>query len=353
MRLYSPTQRKFYHAVQEDLGWCRPFPKFLCIKGIVFMTFWQSMVLAFLANSTNMAGSKSNEDSDPEIWGKQAQNFLICLEMLLFSIAHFYCFPTEEWEDGYRPAIEKKMSAGDNLALGDFVSDLKLILRGSDSVLEKKKRKAKNPEMSDHEGTKKVEDDFDVLNTIVEDKEAEDYGDIDIEVGTLDDAEVESFPGSNDGSGLSDLSYASAGSLHEHDDTMHADSDLDISFVSFDAEHLSASLRSSLTQAFANTDEDVRNAASRLLPLMDKIGEEDEAENIEIIVPVQGDNDNYGSLSNTNNQESTEGATIGDNVDDFVEEGGDEAANETTSLLESSTKNTVQLRPSIFTSPKF
>ena len=86
-------------------------------------------MISFLANSTAIAGGNEDKTENPEIWGKQAQNFLICLEMLLFSIAHFYCFPTEEWEDGYRPAVEKKMSAGDNLAFGDFVADLKLIVR--------------------------------------------------------------------------------------------------------------------------------------------------------------------------------------------------------------------------------
>jgi hypothetical protein len=129
---------KFYHAVQEDLIWCNPFPKFLCIKGIVFMTFWQGLVISFLANNTNIAGVNIHQnlgsDASPseirDAWGKQTQNFLICLEMLLFSIAHFYCFPTDEWQDGYRPTIEKKIKGfGDNMAFGDFVADLKLIMR--------------------------------------------------------------------------------------------------------------------------------------------------------------------------------------------------------------------------------
>lgn len=77
---------KFYHAVDSDLAWCRPFAKFLCIKGVVFMTFWQGLAISVLAETTDFGGE------DAEGWAKSAQNFLICLEMLLFSIAHFYCF---------------------------------------------------------------------------------------------------------------------------------------------------------------------------------------------------------------------------------------------------------------------
>ena len=74
---------KFYHAVDKDLEWCRPFAKFLCIKGVVFMTFWQGLAITVLAEVTEMGGS------DAVTWALSAQNFLICLEMLLFSIAHF------------------------------------------------------------------------------------------------------------------------------------------------------------------------------------------------------------------------------------------------------------------------
>jgi hypothetical protein len=127
----------FYHAVQEELVWCRPFPKFLCIKGVVFMTFWQGIVLNLLADTTDAFGGSSNagdgggdDDDDDKIekYAKQAQNFLICLEMLGFSIAHFYCFPVDEWKPGYKPEVDTKQYA-DKMALGDFLQDLKLILR--------------------------------------------------------------------------------------------------------------------------------------------------------------------------------------------------------------------------------
>ena len=108
------------------------------------MTFWQGLIISLLAESTDILSSggeavtKSDNDDSQEKYAKQAQNFLICLEMLGFSIAHFYCFPVEEWEDGYRPT-EDQSKFGDNMALGDFLHDLKLIMRHKS-----KKKKSKD-----------------------------------------------------------------------------------------------------------------------------------------------------------------------------------------------------------------
>jgi len=113
---------KFYHAVDKELAWCRPFAKFLCIKGVIFMTFWQGIVINILVSTTKLGGD--NQDK----WANQVQNFLLCFEMLLFSIAHFYSFPTAEWQEGYRKMHEKKGKFSDTIAFGDFFQDMKLIM---------------------------------------------------------------------------------------------------------------------------------------------------------------------------------------------------------------------------------
>jgi len=129
---------KFYHAVYKELEWCRPFAKFLCIKGVVFMTFWQSMLLMILAETTDVGGGGESADK----WSEKIQNFLICLEMLLFSISHYYCFPVEEWQPGYE-ANFRKAKFGETMALNDFFTDLKIVMTAQNTHKKNKRRKSK------------------------------------------------------------------------------------------------------------------------------------------------------------------------------------------------------------------
>lgn len=126
---------KFYHAVNEELQWCQPFSKFLCIKGVVFMTFWQGLLISIFVglkhgndnNSNNDDGNDNGNDGDDETQRNLAvllQNILICLEMLFFSLAHFCVFPTDEWEDGYRP---RQMHVP-GMAFKEFADDVTLVL---------------------------------------------------------------------------------------------------------------------------------------------------------------------------------------------------------------------------------
>ena len=139
---------RFYHVVKNDLNWCHPFSKFLCIKGVVFMTFWQGIIISFIAHAVynNDANKDGYDDSSPTEWSKQAQSFLICLEMFLFAIVHCFVFPTEEWEKGYqqRERLKIKANFGDSLALRDFVKDVKLVMRSRNKG---RRRKGKRRQM--------------------------------------------------------------------------------------------------------------------------------------------------------------------------------------------------------------
>lgn len=123
---------RFYHATRSNLEWCNPWPKFLCIKGVVFMTFWQKMVLGLVVNLGYSDKFDSQEAANEFV--VQAQNFLICLEMLFSAVAHCFVFTPDEWADGYREREEQRQgratphSFGDSVALGDFINDVKIVM---------------------------------------------------------------------------------------------------------------------------------------------------------------------------------------------------------------------------------
>lgn len=127
---------------------CQPFSKFMTIKGIVFMTFWQGLVIAIVFNlhqggrwsaddSDNDASNDDDSSKNPINSPMAIQNVLICVEMLVFSIAHWCVFPTEEWEDNYRLKYYEKPGFG----FKDFASDVSMIVESGKAARATRKNK--------------------------------------------------------------------------------------------------------------------------------------------------------------------------------------------------------------------
>ncbi|XP_071691523.1 uncharacterized protein [Rutidosis leptorrhynchoides] len=78
----------FYMACRDMLQPFNPVPKFIIIKSVVFLTYWQG-VLVFLAAKYDFI-KNAEEAAD-------FQNFIICVEMLIAAVGHLYAFPYKEY----------------------------------------------------------------------------------------------------------------------------------------------------------------------------------------------------------------------------------------------------------------
>ncbi|XP_022324788.2 transmembrane protein 184C-like [Crassostrea virginica] len=83
----------FYKAMKEELAPIKPIPKFLCVKFVVFFSFWQSVFIAILVklNWIPQGGAWDFYRNINEV-ATGLQDFLICVEMFLAAIAHYFSF---------------------------------------------------------------------------------------------------------------------------------------------------------------------------------------------------------------------------------------------------------------------
>lgn len=85
----------FYHVFKEDLRPISPLPKFLVIKAVVFISWWQGIIIMYMAHEHMI---KPVLDYSSEDVAKGLQNLLICAEMLLYGIAHHYIFTYKDFK---------------------------------------------------------------------------------------------------------------------------------------------------------------------------------------------------------------------------------------------------------------
>ncbi|XP_055805909.1 uncharacterized protein LOC129874621 [Solanum dulcamara] len=80
----------FYHVFSKELQPHKPLSKFICIKGIVFFSFWQGLLVKILVSSGVI---KSHHFwLDVEHLQEAIQNVLICVEMVFFSVMQQYAY---------------------------------------------------------------------------------------------------------------------------------------------------------------------------------------------------------------------------------------------------------------------
>jgi len=112
----------FYLGTHELLKPFNPLLKFVLVKSVIFMTYWQGLAIAILIGVGVIADSDS---------GTNIQNFLICIEMLPAAICMLYAFPHHPYKNSAFAAASRAglglgLSGGNvthAMSISDVLSD--------------------------------------------------------------------------------------------------------------------------------------------------------------------------------------------------------------------------------------
>lgn len=92
-----------YGETRGLLDHIRPMWKFVCIKGIIFFTFYQGLVLWVLGYLGVIPPNPM--DVTGRVWSQTQiasgiKSFLLCIEMVVFCEMHRHAYPYDEWDSG-------------------------------------------------------------------------------------------------------------------------------------------------------------------------------------------------------------------------------------------------------------
>lgn len=89
----------FWYTLNEDLKPFKPMPKFMCIKIVIFFSYWQGVLLAIAGWFGWIPDNSSDESKGGGSYSAAIQNTLMCIEMIGFSIGHWYAFNYNEFDE--------------------------------------------------------------------------------------------------------------------------------------------------------------------------------------------------------------------------------------------------------------
>ncbi|KAF3425822.1 hypothetical protein QLX08_009527 [Tetragonisca angustula] len=90
----------FYFATRDLLTPFEPVLKFCTVKSVIFLSFWQGVLLAILEKANVISPISLDQTTSAGTVSAGYQNFLICIEMLFAAIALRYAFPYQVYSAG-------------------------------------------------------------------------------------------------------------------------------------------------------------------------------------------------------------------------------------------------------------
>lgn len=121
----------FWKILWDDLKPFNPMGKFLCVKLIIFASYWQGVILAVLNFFGWLPGDPALSTDTPNV-GVSIQNALLCVELIPFAIGHWLSFSYRPFTVLHLPTarVQFYYALRDILGFKDLVIDFALTFRG-------------------------------------------------------------------------------------------------------------------------------------------------------------------------------------------------------------------------------